>query len=86
VTEVRKRTGQQRDVEFTITDGETTYSYISTVYGERLFTQTIRVIGIGSKNDSAEYGPGAHCIESMEGVASMIAGEIVSAHHAMRQR
>jgi hypothetical protein len=42
-----------------------------------VLTQTVTVRGIGSEDDSAEYGPSALPVISMEGIATLIAIRIV---------
>lgn len=56
-----------------------TYECERRVTGVRKFRQTITVIGVGSKNDSADYGPKNHPLASMAGVAKLIAFEILQA-------
>ena len=65
-------------VPFTVIIDGTTYDCERVVDGSLIFTQTIRVNGVGSKSDSARYGPGQHPIPSMRGIAKLIAAEIVN--------
>ena len=53
------------------------YACQRVVTGTRTLTQRIDVTGVGSKDDSATYGHGAHPIATMEGIARIIAGEIL---------
>ena len=62
---------------FTVTDAGKDYSCERIVTGTRTFRQTICVIGVGSKADSAHYGPGGHPAGSMQSVAGLIAYEII---------
>lgn len=74
---MRKHKEQQR-VSFQYKHGTHTYQCERTISGSRVLRQHIHVIGIGSKPDSANYGPGGHPIETMESIARFIAGEIIA--------
>jgi hypothetical protein len=47
------------------------------VTGKRSLQQTITVLGVGSKEDSASYGQRGHPTVSMESIARIIAHEII---------
>jgi hypothetical protein len=55
----------------------TKYACQRTTTGIGIQTQTIDVLGIGTKVDSATYGPGQYTISSMLSVAKIIAGQII---------
>lgn len=57
-------------------DGKT-YDCERTVTGERVFRQSVHVIGVGSKDDPASYGANHHPPSSMAGGAKLIAHEII---------
>jgi len=63
-------------IPFTIEVNGKTYNCERIVFGTREFTQTIRVVGIGSEPDTARYGSKRHRPESMESIAKHIAREI----------
>lgn len=63
--------------KFTVQANGKTYDCEREVTGKRIFRQQIRVIGVGSKQDSASYGGRYHPPESMEGIARLIAHEII---------
>jgi hypothetical protein len=64
---------------FTVEDNGQTYECEREVTGKQVFTQTIHVRGVGSKSDSASYSDsrGYHPPISMEGIARLIAFEII---------
>lgn len=63
--------------EFSIEHDGTQYRCERIVTGKRVLRQTIRVIGVGSEEDSVDYGPEGHPPETMTGIACLIAHEIV---------
>lgn len=63
--------------KFSIEHKGKTYQCERIVAGKRVFRQTIVVIGVGSKDDSADYGPHAHPTATMESIARLIAHEII---------
>jgi hypothetical protein len=69
-------------VPFTVTMSGETYQCERTVRGEGKLTQTINVRGIGSETDSGAYGPGWSPWVSMEGIANLIAAQIIGKHLA----
>ena len=68
----------QEIVPFSVEIEGSTYECERVLDGTRILKQTIRVLGVGSKLDSARYGPGQHPVQSMRGIAKLIAGEIVN--------
>ena len=64
-------------IEFQIDNGGETYACERAITGTRVLRQTIFVHGIGSKEDSANYGRGGHPVSSMTATARLIAHEIV---------
>lgn len=69
---------RQTTYPFTVDVGGKAYSCERTVVGTRVLTQSVRVSGIGSENDAANYGPSDHPVASMEGVAKLIAQSIIA--------
>ena len=67
-------------IPFEYFDGSKTYKCERVITGDKVQLQTIRVVGVGTKPDTASYGPGAHPPSSMETTAALIAAEIVAAH------
>lgn len=63
--------------EFKIEKNGVTSNCKREVTGKKVLRQRIHVIGVGSKEDSASYGGHYHPISSMEGIARIIASEIV---------
>jgi hypothetical protein len=55
----------------------TKYACQRTVVGTAIQTQTIEVLGIGVKEDTAKYGYGHQPISSMVGAARIIADTII---------
>lgn len=66
-----------RTHKFTVEYDGKTYDCERTVTGERVFRQSIHVIGVGSKDDPASYGARYHPPSSMAGIAKLIAHEII---------
>lgn len=66
-----------RRYQFTVEANGRTYNCERVVTGKRVLRQTIDVTGVGSKADSADYGRHAHPVASMEGIARIIAHEII---------
>jgi hypothetical protein len=62
---------------FVLATGGTKYACQRTVIGIDIQTQTVDVLGVGTKVDPAKYGTGQHSISSMLAVARLIAGEIL---------
>ncbi len=50
------------------------------VTGKRVLRQTIIVKGVGSKEDSAPYGQRGHPAVTMEGIARLIAHEVIKSN------
>jgi hypothetical protein len=74
----------QRQVthEFTVVvDGET-YRCDRTVYGKRVLTQRVHVSGMGTEPDPVRYGAGGRPIESMLGIAKLIAANLIRSHRS----
>jgi len=65
-----------RRYPFTVEVNGRTYNCWREVTGTRKLRQTVYVEGVGNKPD-AEYGKGAHPICTMEGVAKVVAREII---------
>lgn len=63
--------------KFTIAHEGKTYECERIVEGKRVLHQTVVVVGVGSKEDPASYGQRGHPVESMAGVACLIADEIL---------
>ena len=62
---------------FKVDANGSTYNCEREVTGKRVLRQTIHVIGVGSKEDSADYGSKHHPPETMRGIARIIAHEII---------
>lgn len=62
---------------FTVEANGKIYDCERKVTGKQVLRQTIHVIGQGSKEDSASYGRKYHPPITMEGVARLIAYEII---------
>jgi hypothetical protein len=62
---------------FTIEKSGIQYQCVRDVTGTRVLRQTVHVIGIGSEPDPASYGINGHPSATMEGIARLIANEIV---------
>lgn len=70
---------QPRQINFTIShDDGRNYNCYRTVYGTTVLRQTITVVGRNSKRDPAKYGRHGHPISTMEGIAELIAVEILN--------
>lgn len=64
--------------EFKVDVDGKTFACERTVLGTRVLTQSINVIGIGTEKDQADYGgSGGHPVASMEGIARVIATNII---------
>jgi hypothetical protein len=75
-------TQRQKTHEFTVVvDGET-YRCDRTVYGKRVLTQRVHVAGVGTEPDPVRYGAHGCPIESMLGIAKLIAAKIVRSNRA----
>lgn len=66
-----------RTHKFTVESDGKTYDCERTVTGERVFGQSVHVIGVGSKDDPASYGARYHPPSTMAGIAKLIAHEII---------
>jgi hypothetical protein len=64
--------------QFTVENKGKTYQCERVVTGQRTLYQEIHVIGIGSKSDPAAYGKKYHPPQTMEGIARVIAQEIIN--------
>lgn len=64
--------------KFEVMQDGVSYQCERVVTGTRKLTQKIYVLGCGSKTDSASYGPGWHPVETMPGIAILIADEIIN--------
>jgi hypothetical protein len=64
--------------QFTVEVKGTKYDCERVVEGTRILNQEITVNGVGSKSDPARYGEGQYPVRSMEGIAKLIAGEIIA--------
>lgn len=63
---------------FTVEFNGKTYDCERLVTGERVLRQTVRVAGVGSKNDPASYAKNRyHPLSTMESMAKIIAQEIL---------
>jgi hypothetical protein len=62
---------------FVLETNGTKYACQRTIEGIGIQTQTIDVLGIGTKVDTARYGPGEQPASSMLSVARVIAGSII---------
>jgi hypothetical protein len=67
----------ERTHAFTVTLAGRTYQCERTVTGTRVLRQTIFVHGLHSVTDSARYGTKTSPVESMPGIATLIAREII---------
>jgi hypothetical protein len=68
--------------EFTVVvDGET-YRCERTVYGKRVLTQRVHVAGMGTEPDPVPYGAHGRHIESMLGIAKLIAAKIIRSNRS----
>ncbi len=74
-----KKTVARHTETFEVSFGDKAFVCQRTITGTNSFTQHIHVIGVGSKNDSATYGPKGHPVETMSSIAQIIAGEILGA-------
>jgi hypothetical protein len=63
--------------DFTVDVNGRTYKCEREVTGKRVMRQIIHVIGVGSKDDSANYGSKHHPPVTMPGIAKIIAHEII---------
>ncbi len=63
---------------FKVTADGVEYDCKQVVTGNKLKRQEISVFGVGSKVDSAKYGPGQHPISTMDTMASTLALEILN--------
>ena len=63
---------------FVVETNGTRYACQQTITGTHIQTQTIDVLGIGTKVDTAKYGPGEQPTSSMLSVARVIAGKIIN--------
>ena len=63
--------------DFTVDFQGKTYQCERTVEGTRVLTQDLHVKGIGDKSDTATYGQRGHRISSMEGIAKVLAVELI---------
>jgi hypothetical protein len=63
--------------EFTVVVDGKTYRCDRTVYGKRVLTQRVHVAGMGTEPDPLRYGAGGRRIESMVGIAKLIAAKII---------
>ena len=71
--------------KFEVTINGKTYQCESTITSsEDVLDQDVRVIGVGHKRDPASYGRKWHRPESMDGIAELIAGEIIHKMSAMK--
>ena len=68
---------KQHVYPFCVEVNNKSYQCERSVSGVGVFTQTVTVRGMGTLADSAEYGPTALPVISMEGIATLIAGRIV---------
>ena len=66
-----------RTHQFTVESNGKIYDCERTFTGERVFRQSVHVIGVGSKDDPASYGARCHPPSSMAGIAKLIAHEII---------
>ena len=66
-----------RTHKFTVESDGKSYDCERRVTGERVFRQSVHVIGVGSKDDPASYGARYHPPSSMAGIAKLIAHEII---------
>jgi hypothetical protein len=71
-------------ISFTVEDGEAAYACERIVTGARVLRQRIEVRSVGTKADSANYGPGGHPLSSMATTARLIAWEIIREQHRSR--
>jgi hypothetical protein len=71
------RDSNSQRYKFSIEDDGIQYQCERTVTGKRVLRQTIHVFGVGSEDDSGDYGPQHHPPETMESTAKLIAHEIV---------
>jgi hypothetical protein len=73
--------------KFTVQLNGRSYACERHVEGVRALYQSVHVEGLGSKQDSARYGHGKFDspLVSMEGVARLIAGEIIGANRVREQ-
>jgi len=67
---------KEKEYKFEMEYAGKTYSCIRVVTGTRVLKQTIYV-GIDSEADSVDYGPKHHPVETMDGIARIIAGQII---------
>jgi hypothetical protein len=63
---------------FVVETNGTRYACQRTIEGAGIQTQTIDVFGIGTKVDTAKYGPGEQPTSLMLSVARVIAGKIIN--------
>lgn len=70
--------------QFSVAVDGKTYECERIVKGTRVFYQEIHVIGVGLKTDSARYGSPSkgHPVNSMTGIARIIACEIIKESNA----
>lgn len=71
-----KPKAQHREA-FEVEHNGKTYACQRVITGTITLSQRIYVIGVGSKDDSANYGRRGHPISTMAGIARIIAGEII---------
>lgn len=69
---------------FTLDSSGNTYNCEREVTGKRVMRQMIRVVGVGSKRDSADYGSKGHPPQTMQSIARVIALEIIRENAAPR--
>ena len=75
--EMETRDRNSRRYEFSIEHDGTQYRCERIVTGKRVLRQTIHVAGVGSEEDSVDYGSRGHPPETMADIARCIAYEIV---------
>jgi hypothetical protein len=77
---------QRQRYEFTVEMNGKTYRCVREVEGARVLHQSVSAHGIGSENDGARYGAKHHPIVSMEGIARLIATQIIKKHLAQKAK